>query len=215
MSDRQLQELVQQALDWEPDIDVTHVGVAVDKGVVTLSGHVASYAEKLAAERAVARIRGVRGLAEELVVRLPTAKKRDDDQIADRARRILEWDTIVPDESITIKVEHGRVTLGGTVESYHQKLAAERCVQRLSGVTGVLNLIVTQPPVLPASIRERIETAFRRDAALDSQSVVIRADGGRVVLEGRVGSWREREAAQDAALATAGVSEVENRIVVD
>ncbi len=214
MTDRELQDLVREALDWEPGVDPAHIGVAVDNGVVTLSGHVGSYAEKIAAEHAVIRIRGVRGLAEALVVRVPVAGDYADDQIADCARRILDWNVTVPADAISLTVERGRVTLSGTVKTYAQKLAADRALRKLGGVVSIINQIRIQPPVSPGSVRERIEAAFRRDAALDARGLTVKVDGGRVVLSGEVGSWHERELAAETAYATAGVTAVENLITV-
>lgn len=212
--DKELRDTIEEALDWEPGIDSAHIGIAVANGIVTLSGHVASYTEKLAVERAVARLRGVKGIAEELVVRLPHETKRSDDEIAERARKILAWDTTVPDDKIGIKVEHGRVTLNGQVDHFFQRAAAERDVQKLGGVTGVVNLIAVRPPVRSPVVREQITSAFMRDAVLDAAGITVSTQGDRVVLDGQVGSWRERLVAEQAAWATAGVAEVENRLVV-
>lgn len=214
LKDSELRDIIEETLDCEPGVNSAHVGVSVANGIVTLAGHVASYTEKLAVERAVARLRGVKGIAEELGVRLPNETKRGDDEIAERARKILGWDTAVPDEQITIKVEHGRITLNGRVNHYFQKVAAERDVQKLGGVTGVVNLVVVEPPVRSPVIREQIASAFKRDAALDAAAVTVTMDGDRVILDGQVSSWRERLVAEQAAWATTGVAEVENRLIV-
>ena len=214
MQDKELRDTIEEALDWEPGIDPAHIGVAVSNGIVTLSGHVASYTEKLAVERAVSRLRGVKGIAEELVVRLPNETKRSDDQIAERARRILNWDTTLPGDSIAIKVEHGRVTLNGQVDHFYQRIAAERDVQKLGGVIGVINLIAVRPPVQSPAVREHITNAFKRDAVLDASAITVTTRGDRVILNGAVKSWRERLVAEQAAWATAGVAQVENHLVV-
>lgn len=214
MQDKELRDTIEEALDWEPGITPAHIGVAVSNGIVTLSGHVASYTEKLAVERAVSRLRGVKGIAEELVVRLPNKTKRSDDQIAERARRILDWDTTLPGDNIAIKVEHGRVTLNGQVDHFHQRVAAERDVQKLGGVTGVINLIAVRPPVQSPAVREQITAAFKRDAVLDASAITVTTRGDRVILNGEVKSWRERMVAEQAAWATSGVAQVENHLVV-
>lgn len=214
MTDKELQRLVREALEWEPGVDAAHVGVAVDEGVVTLSGHVASYAEKLAAEHAVARIRGVRGLTETLAVRIPATDDYADDLIADRARRLLDWNVTVPADAVSIIVERGHLTLEGTVESYAQKRAAERALRKLGGLAGIHNRLRIQPPARPASIHDGIDAALRRDATFDGREITVEVDGGRVVLSGEVGSWRERELAAETAYATAGVTAVENLITV-
>jgi len=214
MTDKELQALVLAALEWETGVDAAHIGVAVDDGVVTLSGHVASYAVKLAAEHAVTRIKGVRGLAEALAVRAPVGDDHADDLIADRARRILDWDVTIPADAVSITVERGRVTLDGTVESYAQKRAAERALRKLGGVSAIHNRLEIRPAARSGCIRDQIEAAFKRDAALDGREIAIVVDDGRVVLRGEVGSWRERELAAETAYATAGVTAVENLITV-
>ena len=99
MSDIQLRQNVLDELEFEPSIDAAHIGVTVDDGVVTLTGHLSSYAEKIAAEEAVRRVKGVRAIAEEIEVRYPGQKQTSDDEIAKRALNILQWDTFVPHEN--------------------------------------------------------------------------------------------------------------------
>jgi osmotically-inducible protein OsmY len=218
--DRQLRQRVLAELDWDPRVDAGGIGVAAKDGVVTLTGHVASYAEKLAAERATRRLRGVRAIAQEIEVRLAAAAKTADHEIASRALRILAWDSQVPAMAVSVTVEKGWVTLAGLVDWEFQRVAAERAVQKLGGVTGVTNLVqVHARPQMAgaraADLRRRIEEAFRRDAMLDAGRVTVTiADVGRVALGGRVQSWREREAAARAAWSAPGVVAVEDRISV-
>lgn len=213
--DKQLQQRVLDELAWEPSVDAAHIGVAAKGGVVTLSGHAATYAEKLAAEQAARRVRGVKAIAQEMEVRLPSSKKTSDDEIAERALRILSWGAAVPKDAVSIKVEKGWVTLSGDVDWQFQRAAAEHDVAKLTGVLGVVNAIRVKSKAQPADIRHRIEEAFRRDAALDAARVTVNvAGGGRVELGGRVHSWREREAAEHAAWAAPGVTAVEDRIAV-
>src|SRR6516162_8925706 len=148
MSALQLRENVVDELEYEPSIDAAHIGVAADKGLVTLTGHVASYAEKQAAIAAVRRVKGVRAIAEEIEVRYPY-QKTPDDEIAKRAIDILAWDTMVPSESIQIMVHDGWVTLTGSVDWHYQKKHAEEDVRRLSGVRGVTNAVEIKPSVQP------------------------------------------------------------------
>ena len=133
MSELQLRQDVLDELEFEPSVDAAHIGVAVEKDVVSLSGHVASYAEKLAAVTATRRIRGVRAIADEIEVRHPSDKKRSDDEIAKRAIVILDWDTVVPTGAVQVIVRGGWVTLTGKVDWQYQKKAAEECVRKLSG----------------------------------------------------------------------------------
>src|SRR5512142_2807206 len=150
MSDRTLRDDIMNELDFEPRIKAAHIGVIVEKDVVTLSGHVSSYAEKLAAEDAVRRVRGVRAVATEIEIRHPSDKKIADDEIARRAVDILAWDATVPRNAIKITVNNGRVTLSGNVSWQFERKAAEDQVRKLSGVKGVINNIRMTPSISPA-----------------------------------------------------------------
>ncbi|MBV8651058.1 MAG: BON domain-containing protein, partial [Alphaproteobacteria bacterium] len=102
--DLQLQQRVIDELAFEPSLDAAHIGVSVRDSVVTLSGHDESYIEKFTAERTVRRVKGVKAVAQELVVELATDRKTADDEIAARAVRILGWDALVPADRLSIKV---------------------------------------------------------------------------------------------------------------
>lgn len=212
--DKRLQRLVLDELQFDPSLDATHIGVTADDGVVTLSGHVASYAEKLAAERAVRCLRGVKAIAQDIEVHLPATAKTGDDEIAGRAVRLLAWDAAVPKDAIRIKVEKGWITLSGEVEWQFQRAAAEHAVQKLTGVVGVLNDVTLRAAVQPADIRRRIEDALQRDARIEAGGITISTSGGRVELRGRVNSWHERDAAERAAWSAPGVTEVRDRLLV-
>ena len=157
MSELQLRQDVLDELEFEPSVDAAHIGVAVEKDVVSLSGHVASYAEKLAAVTATRRIRGVRAIADEIEVRHPSDKKRSDDEIAKRAIVILDWDTVVPNGAVQVIVRGGWVTLTGKVDWQYQKKAAEECVRKLSGLQGVINNIEIRPHVKAQDVKQKIE----------------------------------------------------------
>lgn len=214
MDDKLLQRMVQDALAWEPSVDASHIGVTARDGVVTLSGSVESYAQKVAAERAAKRVRGVHAIAQEIESRLPSDKKHSDDEIAKRALDILRWDTTVPDERISVKVEHGVVTLTGEVPWQYQRARAESLVHRLGGVLGVIDDIRVKPAVAPRDVHRKIENALRRSAELDAARVTVDVDGGKVILGGMVRSRAERQAAEHAAWAAPGVTQVEDRIAV-
>src|SRR5687767_14161916 len=141
MNDKTLRQIVIDELDFEPRIDAAHIGVTAEGGVITLTGHVGSYAEKIAAEEAVRRVKGVKAIAEEIEVRYPFAKKTADDEIAKRAVHILEWDSSIPKNRVEIKVQRGWITLSGEVDWYFQKQAAEHAVRKLTGIVGVNNMI--------------------------------------------------------------------------
>jgi osmotically-inducible protein OsmY len=214
MSDKWLRQSIVDELDFDPSVSGTHIGVAVEDGVVTLTGHVGSYAEKIAAERAVQRVKGVRAIAEEIKVRYPSDKKMADDQIAKRALDILAWDTTIPKDKIQVKVQDGWVTLSGDVDWNFQKTDAQRTVRRLSGVVGISNSINVKPRVSVDDVKGRIEKALKRSAELDANTIRVTAAGGKVTLEGRVKAWYERDLAEKTAWAVPGVTFVEDRIQI-
>ena len=212
--DLSLKQRVDQALAWEPSIDAAHIGVTAKDGVVTLAGFVHSYAEKVAAEQAARRVKGVQAIAQELEVRLPGNQQRADDEIAARALDILRWDTTVPDDAVTVKVEHGVVTLGGKVPWHYQRRRAQELVNRLSGVTNVVNLIQIRLAPEPHNLRHQIAEALHRAAALDAERISVEVEGGTVKLGGKVRSWAERITAEDVAWAAPGVQKVDDRITI-
>lgn len=213
-SDGQLQSDVMAELAWEPSVDHADIGVSVVDGVVTLSGFVKSYPEKLAAEHAVKRVAGVKAIAEEIKVRLPSEPKSADHEIAKRIVDMFSWNVLVPEHGITVKVEHGWVTLTGIVDWFYQSEEARKAAGRVTGVIGVNNLIEVKKLPVASNIKDRIVAAFKRQADLDAASVTVTTDGGKVKLGGRVKAWNERGIAERAAWAAPGVTAVEDRIVV-
>lgn len=213
MNDRQLRQNVIDALDFEPSIDSAEIGVAASDGVVTLTGHVPSWAQKLAAEEATWRVKGVKGVAQEIVVRFATDKKHADDEIAQRAVHILSWDSMLPHDVLRVQVHDGWVTLTGELEWNFQRDIAMNDVRRLGGVKGVINHITLRPRISSSDISHRINEALRRHAEIEADNVeVIVRDAGTVRLEGLVETWDERQAILDAAWATPGVRDVENHL---
>lgn len=214
-SDGQLQHDVMAELEFEPSVDHADIGVSVVDGVVTLNGYARSYAEKMAAERAVRRVAGVKAIAEELKVRFASDPKTADHEIAKRIVDMFAWNAIIPDDKIKVKVERGWVTLTGTVGWHYQSDEARRVAGKANGVVGVSDLIeVKQPGPTTSDIRNRIEAAFKRQADLDAHSVTIATDGGRVTLSGKVRAWHERQAAERAAWNAPGVTRVVDNIVI-
>ncbi|WP_032610854.1 BON domain-containing protein [Pseudomonas syringae] len=214
MSDLTLRRSILDELEFLPHIDAAAIGVSIENGVVILHGHVGTYAEKIAAERAVKRVKGVRAIAEELKVRVNRAQGLDDEVIASRCLELMRWNSVVPDEQIKIKVQQGWVTLEGDVEWQYQKEAAQNAIQKLDGVVGLDNLLVIKPKVDSQDIKRLIEEALSRSSELDPTRIRVCADGNQVKLEGTVHRWRERKAVEHIAWAVPGVKHVENHLLI-
>ena len=214
-SDSQLKRDVESELEWDPSIDATHVGVAVKDSVVTLSGHLDSFAEKFAAERAAQRVQGVKAVAVELDVRLGASSQRIDADIALAAESALKWHTLVPEERIKVMVEKGWITLSGEVDWEYQRNHAFKAVRSLLGVTGVSNNITLKPQVTPANVSARIQGALQRQAEREAKGIEVMVSGHTVTLRGRVNSWAERTAAQGAAWSAPGITSVINELRVE
>jgi osmotically-inducible protein OsmY len=212
-SDQQLQRDVQDELAFEPSVDHSHIGVTAHNGVVTLTGFVDSYATKLAAERATRRVKGVKAIAQDLEVRFASSPKTSDDEIAERVLNLFRWDTLVPD-GLSVRVEHGWVTLTGAVEWQYQKNEAEKAVARISGVKGVSNWITLKPKISAEDVQERIVAALNRARDLDASAIRVELDGDVVRLDGKVQGWNERRIAERAAWSAPGVTKVVDNIVL-
>lgn len=213
-SDSQLQHDVMAELEWEPSVDHADIGVAVNDGVVTLSGYVKSYPQKLAAEKATRRVAGVRAIAEEIKVRFASDPKTADHEIAKRIVDMFAWNVSIPDDKVKVKVEQGWVTLTGTVEWHYQRNEARAAAGRVTGVTGISNLIEVRKLPVANDIKDHIMAAFKRQANLDAGTVTVATDGNTVRLGGNVKNWNERGIAERAAWAAPGVNKVEDNIVV-
>ena len=214
-SDHQLQQDVLDELEFEPRVNAAHIGVVAKGGVVTLTGFVTGYAEKFAAEAAARRVKGAKAIAEEIEVRLPSDKKQADDEIAERALRILRWDELVPADHIAVKVEKGMVTLTGTVDWQYQKSEAEYDIRKLSGVVGVINQLQVKSPAAAAEVKDQIERALRRSAQLEASGIRVETSGGSVTLKGTVHDWFERDLIERAAWSVPGVTEVHDRLTIE
>jgi osmotically-inducible protein OsmY len=215
MSELRLRQDILAELEYEPSVNAAHIGVAVDKGVVSLTGHVDNYAEKLAAVAAVRRIRGVLAIADEIEVRYPSDKKTSDDEIAKRAVDILRWDTTVPSGSIQVTVRDGWVTLTGTVDWYYQKTNAEQDIRKLSGLHGVIDRIEIKPRVQAENVKRKIEDALKRHAEIEANAIRVTVqDNNKVLLEGKVDNWDARNAAEVAAWSAPGVKSVEDHLTI-
>ena len=213
-TDRDLQERVLKALDFEPAVDATRIGVTTHNGIVTLRGSVPTLHEKWMAERATGRVYGTRGLANDLEVLPNGDARRADPAIAEAAANAVAWDSAVPAKAVQVAVKQGWVTLTGNVEWRFQRDAAEDAVRRLYGVKGVTNSILLNPRVHVADVKTRIEDAFKRSAHIDAQHVHVDARDGAIVLTGTVHSLSERREAEQAAWSAPGVKMVDDRIAV-
>ena len=213
-TDSEIREDVIKELQWEPRIsNPDAIGVAVVDGAVTLTGHVSSYAEKLAAAKAAERVYGVKAVANEIEVRI-TDDKRDDSDIARAIAHILEWNTNIPEGQVKARVEHGWVTLEGVVDHKYQRDEVERMVRHVRGVVGITNSIEIRPRVTAQEVERKIAETFQRHAELDAKSIRVEVSDHIARLYGHVHSMREAEAAQEAAAAAPGVARVESYLTV-
>ena len=213
-TDSQLQQAVTEELSWEPSVISAHIGVAAASGVVTLTGHVKSYAQKHAAETATRRVRGVKAVAEEIEVRLPFETKRTDEDIAAAAIDRMGWDVSIPKDAVKVQVENGWVTLSGQVDWHYQKDAAGQELRHLSGVTGLSDQITIKPRVDVTNISDDITHALHRSWYFDPKTITVSADGGRVHLRGSVHLPHDRQVAAATAWSAPGVTGVQNDIAV-
>ena len=213
-TDSQLKKDVLAELEWDPEIGATSVGVGVKNGVVTVSGHLDTYAEKYAVQRAVQRVEGVHAVAVEIDVKLEPGHRRSDTEIATAAESALKWHALVPEDRVRVQVEKGWVTLGGEVDWEYQRVAAVKAVRPLTGVVGVTNGIALKPQTTPANIGDRIREALARHAEREARHIVVDVSGATVTLKGRVDSWPERSAAEGACWAAPGITRVVNDLTV-
>jgi osmotically-inducible protein OsmY len=213
-SDSQLQRDVLDELKWDPRVNHAQIGVTAKDGVVTLNGFVPTYAEKSAAEKAACRVMGVNALAEEIEVRFASDPKTSDAEIAQRILDIFAWDVTIPDQKLSVKVEHGWVTLTGSVDGHFQREAARKAAGKIGGVKGISNLVEVKLRPSPEEVRERILAAFKRSSEVDASSINVAIEGNTVRLGGKVRAWNERQVAERAAWSAPGVTNVVDNIIL-
>lgn len=214
-TDLNIKEDVLDELAWHPNIDETQIGVIVKNGIVTLTGTVDSYSKKIAAEKAVKGVYGVKAVAEDIEVKFSSNKVKSDTDIAKAVVDALKWKSSVPENDIKVKVEDAWVYLSGDVKWSYQKNAAKRTVEELTGVKGVVNSITLKQTVEPFEIKNRIKKAFKRSAELEAKNIQVKVDGHIVTLNGAVHSLAEKEEARRAAFFAPGVTKVENNLKVE
>lgn len=211
-TDAQLKQDVEAELSWDPAVNAAAIGVSVKDGVVSLTGHIDTFAEKRAAEKVLRRVQGVKAIAMELDVRLSPTHRRSDTDIAIAAEQALGWNTAVP-EQVHVTVDKGRVTLRGEVEWDCQRKSAEKAVRPLKGVVGISNEISLKvKPITTGDLKNRIAAALQRQVSRELDNIHIDVDGSTVTLRGKVNSWHERDAAQGVAWASPGVRVVVNEL---
>ncbi len=213
-TDADLKKDVTDELAWDPTVESTAIGVAVKDGVVSLSGHLATFADKHAAARALRRVAGVKAIALELDGKPSQDHKRSDTDIAPGAERTLQWNTLVPLEKIRLTVDHGWVTLQGEVEWDYQRHSAEKAIRPLMGVVGISNEVTLRTRPKAANLSRKIEEALTRQALREAKHIQVDVDRTTVKLSGTVHSWQERDAAQGVAWSAPGVHAVINELRV-
>ncbi|AHG48903.1 OsmY domain-containing protein (plasmid) [Rhizobium leguminosarum bv. trifolii CB782] len=214
MNDRKLRQDIIDELDFEPSVDAANIGVAVENGIVELTGHVATYLQKTRVEDVVRRVKGVTGIAQEVEVRPFGTNKTADDEIVKRALDLIKWNTAIPVDVVQVKVQNGWVTLTGNVEWQYQKNAASDAIKGLAGISGVANNIAVKPHASAFDVKQRIENALKRNAEVEAAAIKVNVLDGQVTLEGRVNLWSERNAAEHAAWSAPGVNLVVDRITL-
>ena len=214
MTDKDLRQDIIDELDFEPSIDSADIGVAVENGVATLTGYVPTYAQRITTEEVVRRVKGVKGIAQEIEVRPLGKYGTSDDEIAKRALNTLKWNSTVPMDAIQVKVQKGWVTLTGKVAWQFQKLNAADAIRGLAGILGIINNIEVAPHASVPDVRRRIEDALKRQAEVHAKDIKIQVVDDKVTLDGRVNAWAEKSAIERAAWSAPGVRAVEDKLVV-
>src|SRR5262245_34862038 len=214
-SDADIEKDIREELKWEPSLRNDELAVSVRGGVVTLAGHVPSFYDRWKGERVSARVKGVKGVANDLEVRLPSSSERPDPELTRTIMNLLESDIWVPPNSIKVTVSEGWVTLEGEVDWFYQREEAERAFRRMTGVRGFSNMVHVKARPAPSDLKKKIKDALERGAQFDAERITIEVDGARVTLRGTVRSFAEKLDTERAARNAPGVTSVDNKLTVD
>lgn len=214
IADSTLKQLVLDELRWDTKVNDAHIGVTASDGSVALSGHVTSFPEKFAAAEAAKRVRGVKTVADEIDINLPTEFRRDDSDIAKRIAHVLEWNVSIPDSNVKAKVQGGFVSLSGEVEWQHQREHIEQQVRHVAGVKGILNRILLKERATSADVKKEIEDALHRSSEKEAERIRVTVSGDTVTLDGHVKAYYERKLIERAAWSAPGVRHVIDHIEI-
>ncbi len=214
-NDVEIRDDVLAELDWDIRLQPSEIGVSVKDGVVTLSGAVDSFTKRWTAQEAALRVVGVKAVANDLEIHLPSSAERTDSELAEAVVTALTWDAEVPTDTLKVTVSRGWVTLKGTVDTLFQRQQATRAVHRLTGVKGVTDLLMVRAPQpAPSDVRQRIERALVRNAETDAHRIRVEVQGQKVILRGSVHSYAERLAAEGSAISAPGITEIDDQLRV-
>ena len=213
-SDSQIKQDILAELKWDAEIDETKIGVVVNNGAVTLTGHVPTYRQKNAAKQAAKRVGGVMSLVDNIDVRLESVHRTMDEGLAERIANVLKWNVSIPGKEIKAEVKNGLVTLTGEVEWQYQRANILKNIEHVGGVVNIFDRITLQPRASATDVRQRIKDALERHADIESSRITVMAVNGTVTLSGEVESLEEMERVEDAAWAAPGVVKVVDNLRV-
>jgi len=213
-TDLQLKKDIEKELEWDPAVNAADIGVEVHDRIVTLSGHLDNYGEKLAARKAALRVEGIKGLVVEMDVRVKHGDHRTDEEIATIARSVLQWSAGLSEHSVHVSVEQGHVILSGEVDWGYQVRTAESVISPLRGVVSVVNQIQVRQNHTPANIAERIGDALRRHAETEAKRIDVTVSEGTVTLRGHVDTLPEKTLICNVAWSAPGVHKVVDEMSV-
>ena len=214
--DAHTQEAVVLELNWDTVVDNSAITVGVDSGVITLAGTVDSYAQKMAAEEAARRVSGVLDVVNAIEIKLTNRTFRLDVEITEAAQKVLEWDALIPEATITVSVTDGWVTMEGTVPTWSQREYAPQALRNLNGVRGITNEITVNTSQTDAEeVKQTIEEALERHAAREKEHIQVVFANGTVTLTGWVYNWSEKLAVLRAAGFARGVQNVEDNLRIN